>query len=435
MNYLKSIVLAILIIGFYSCEVCPEITPIPCGKKTEKNSEYCGWTVATCYASNPNDPIGVIYDTRFNDIAPRGDDWGTTISNIHPAKWTANSIGQVFGIAIDKKENIYLASSDIYFLDKVSPIPSSNINRPYPCGQIFKCAPPSWVPLPFVAVPNSCGDFNGIGNITYDKWNDQFFASNLEDGKIYRISINGQILDSYDPFLPDDGKSGIAPTTELVWGLATSQEEGDVKVYFANIKGNTRALYSLTLVNGGFPSPSQTNALMVEFQPLKGELSKFTDIAISHAGKKMILAERGDPHKSRTISLHKPNNVWVDSQIEYFVGAAVSSSSDGKNCAGGLDFFYVNSKEKISHICDENIFVTSNYMQASKINGLLYGLQGIRYSGNSSVNSSPTPNSLTDVFIDFDSSYGTNTKGGIGDVEVFDCNECTPPCNLNSLIK
>lgn len=424
---------SILIVSQYSCEKCEEIVTEPCGNEFGQNSEHCGWTVATCYGQ-PEQPVGVVYDTGFNENAPIADDWGKTLNAIHPNNWTSDKIGQVFGITIDNKENIYLASSDVYYYDGGSGIiNSSNINRPFGCGQIFKSSPPLFEAIPFCDLENSCGAGNGIGNIKYDKWNDQFFASNLEDGKIYRIKKDGTILDSYDPFGIDNREQGIAPKSELIWGLAIVKESEGVKVYFAQISKERRNLYSITLDNSTFPLDQ--NAEKIEFTNLPGIENKITDISISSNGEVMILSERGGPHSSAVFTLNKEGGNWIASNSEIYVGGFT-----GLNSAGGVDFYFTSQNENKSFVCDENLWASGNYMMSrgtgNSTNQTIYGIQGISINGNLLLDTTTNISSFdTDLYIDLDGVYGTFTKGGIGDVEVFDCSECGDPCNLNDLIK
>jgi len=433
---MKQIIKLIIIIGIlsnYSCDKCGEIVPEKCGDY-QSNSKMCGWSVVTCNAALKNDPIGVIYDTQNNVFAPLGDDWGKTIQSVHPIGWTLGNLGQIFGITIDKHENIYLASSDIYFYDGGTGITtSSNLNRPFPCGQIFKCSPPNWNPIPFTALPNTCGTGNGIGNIAYDKWNDQFFASNLEDGKIYRIDRNGNQLESYDPIAIDNGKPGIADTSELVWGLNLNKEGEEIKLYYTITNSVIRNLYSISLNIDKFPSAAGSEKL--EVSNLPGTQNKFTDISFSSNNKSIILAERGDPHRSKVIKLQLVNTNWLVSSSLFYIGGFT-----GENSAGGVDFYSINDSNNKTNKCDENFWVSANYMMAKNVgfsrNTTIYGVTGVSANGNELVDiNSTTSSAYTDIFIDLDGVYGPSVKGGIGDVEVFDCAECSAPCKLNDFIK
>ena len=49
-----------------------------------------------------------------------------------------------------------------------------------------------------------------------------------EDGTIVRMDLFGTILQTYDPFGPDDGVNGYAPLSERVWGV----QPFDCHLYF-----------------------------------------------------------------------------------------------------------------------------------------------------------------------------------------------------------
>lgn len=435
MKYLKLFAFTLSLLTYMACNDCQEVVLEPCAEASP-NPEHCGWSVATCYAEKATDPVAVIFDTHLNSNAPIGDDWGTTapvVTSIHPSNWTANQIGQVFGITIDDSENIYLASSDIYFHNPLSGVVSGNPSRPVPytAGQIFKCVPPSWSAAPFVTLPNDNDPLNGIGNLAYDKWNKQLFASNLEDGKIYRIDINtGVILDTYDPWAADNGVAGIVTNqAERVWGIGVNYENGLVKVYFPRVTGANRSLYSITLNNGAFPA---LNSEVIEIPNLPGNQLIISDLAFSSNGNELLLAERGNPHSALVVSYTR-TGTWTFNK-QYFVGG--NAGLPGANSAGGVDFAFTEVDRNPSAKCDEYFLATGNYMFATNSSiSPIYGIQAIAYSGNLA-DSAPTPtaNRDTDWFIDFDGLGGTAVKGTIGDVEVFDCTECIK-CNLNDYVK
>jgi len=72
-----------------------------------------------------------------------------------------------------------------------------------------------------------------LGNIVYDEVHDQYFVSNIEDGRIYRLSNTGVILDSYDPLNYDDGVAGISDINDLAYGLAIT-DDGN-RLFFGTI--------------------------------------------------------------------------------------------------------------------------------------------------------------------------------------------------------
>lgn len=425
-----------LTLGFMACNHCEKAVLEPCGEVPQPNSEYCNMSVATCYSEDPAGDVGVIYDTRYNSAAPQGDDWKTTTSStpvtaINPSNWVAGKIGQIFGIAIDDDQNIYLASSDIYYYDGSFPsvIPSSNPGRPFGCGQIFKCSPPGFTAVPLVALPNDCDPLNGVGNIAYDRWNNQLFATNLDDGMIYQLDVNGNIINTFDPWSADTGAPGMVNQDERVWGIGVNKDGNKVKLYFPRVTSTERSIYTVTLVNGNFPAAGSE---VLEIANVPGDQPIISDVAFSSNTEEMLISERGQPHGANVMSYSLNSGSW-SLNTTYFVGRNnTSSGTDGENSAGGVDFAYTERNGNVSEECDQFFWATGNYMLArnSSLN-IIYGMQGIDYSGNSSSQlASPFANQDTDLFIDFDGVGGTSPKRTIGDVEVFDCTECKDPCEL-----
>ncbi len=414
--------ISILVVNI-SCNKCEEVLLEPCGN-LETNTAQCGTTVVTCYARNGSEPIGAIIDTRLNASAPRGDDWGGTVNMNHPANWIPDSIGQVFGIAIDRNENIYLASSDIYAYAGISigGFGSSNATGPFPSGQIFKSEPPLYLARPFINLINTGDALNGIGNIVYDKWNNQLFATNLEDGKIYRIRMDGTTAETYDPWSPDAVVNGIVGQDERIWGIGANQESGQVKIYFPRITtSGRREIYSVALVGDAFPV---IGSEQVEVSNVPGSQTIISDVAFSGDNTEMLLAERGDPHVARVISYTLIGSTWAfDNQ--FYIGNGL-----GRNAAGGVDFAYTEIDLNVSAECDEYFWASGNAMVADKITGGMYGIQGINTAGNNAASASSNPNRSTDLFIDFDGVYVSTNKRTIGDVEVIDCIRCGDPCDM-----
>lgn len=398
-------------------ETCEYVTQCePLGNNTEQS----GITVVTYNADNPTDFVGAIYDTRNNASTPLGTDWapalGTGGKIIKPADWTLGKLGRIFGIAMDKNSNIYLAASGVYGQNFLN-TPYQNTNP----GRIYKATAGSYSTSSFVDLPmsyaSSAGSLNGIGNVAYDKINNQLFATNLDDGKIYRISMTGTILQTYDPFSVDSGTPDITVQDERIWGIGVNYESGKVKVYFPRITTPVttlanRNLYSITLNSGG---NMPTSAPVLEIPNLPGVAESITDIEFSADTQKMILAERGDPHNAMSFSYNKIGSSW-NSNTQYFVGGFT-----GKNAAGGVDFAFVGD-DKTPVKCEEFIWASGNYLEAASVSpGRVYGLQGIKYAGNT-LTSAPS----SDLFVDYNPPiYNFAQKGDIGDVDVFDADTCS----------
>ncbi|MGB1307703.1 MAG: hypothetical protein ACPG6B_02250, partial [Oceanihabitans sp.] len=371
-NLLKLFILSVLLINFScskdDCEFTGNNNPSTCIPFGE-NTEYAGFTVTTNYSNDLNSSIGTIYNTQLNSQAPQGDDWGTTslgpqVSSISPANWTRNDIGQVFGIAIDNNENVYLASSDIYSFGGFS------VSNTKP-SEIYKCSAPSFLATPFITLPNTGGPGNGIGNIAVDKVNNQMFATNLEDGKIYRIDLTlNIIIDTYDPWIGDDSAGGIERQEERVWGIGVNYESGKVKVYFPRVNLITpeRSIYSITLKNdGSFPA---SGSEVIEVSNVPGNQDIISDIAFSSSKNQMLIAERNAYHNSKVMSFNKSGS-W-NFNVQYFVGG--SAGADGENSAGGVDFYTNELDEDISAVCNESFWATGNWMFTRTPNlSLVYG--------------------------------------------------------------
>jgi hypothetical protein len=418
---LSTLVATIILIACSKEETCvysPEC------EQFGENSTQSGLTVVTYNAEIGADFVGGIYDTRNNASAPVGTDWAPSLISAgyvkNPADWTLKNLGRVFGIATDDNSNIYLAASGIYG--------QNFYNTPYKNatpGRIYKATAPTYAISTLVDLPGvtyatgSTGSLNGIGNIAYDKVNKQIFATNLDNGKIYRISMAGAILDTYDPWAIDTSTPDITTQDEQIWGIGVNYEKGKVKLYFARITTPTtttsnRNLYSITLnADGSLPTSAVVPTL--EIPNLPGAMNTITDIEFSGDTKKVILAERGDPHNAMSYSYNKIGNAWV-SNTQYFVGGFT-----GKNSAGGVDFAYKSDEKGGVKDCDDFVWNSGNYLEAKGVTtGRVYGLQGIKYTGNTLAGASST-----DLFIDYNPpTYNFAPKGDIGDVDVIDANAC-----------
>lgn len=413
---LSTLIATIILIacGKETCELTPECEPFG------ESSQQSGLTVVTFNADGSGDFVGAIYDTRNNASAPVGNDWAPALISAgsvkNPPDWTLKNIGRVFGIAIDDNSNIYLASSGIYG--------QNSYNTPYKNatpGRIYKANAITYAISTLVDLPvtyASLGSLNGIGNIAYDKINKQIFATNLDNGKIYRISMAGAILDTYDPWTIDVTSPDITGQDEQIWGIGVNYEKGKVKVYFARITTPTtttanRNLYSITLNADGSLPVSTIPTL--EIANLPGTMAAITDIEFSGDTKKVVLAERGDPHNAISFSYNKIGSSWV-SNTQYFVGGLT-----GKNSAGGVDFSYKSDGKNGVQVCDDFIWNSGNYLEVKGLMaGRVYGLQGIKYTGNTLLGAPST-----DLFIDYNPpTYDFAPKGDIGDVDVVDANAC-----------
>jgi PKD repeat protein len=252
---------------------CKFTITVNCEPPPINKAAACGWSVATCWSPSPSGPVAVLYDTRLNMAAPIGGDWGAAtppVPSTHPVGWTRGNIGNVFGIALDNTSgNIYLAATDVYRYDNAflgsavgtlgggtAGVYLTNFNTLATTTTIVNTtAAPLTVSISGNSLPNTGGIGNGIGNIAYDRTNNhnQMFLTNLEDGRIYRVSPTGTLLSAYDPFGLDVWSPGLAAAQERIWGIGVNVEAGITKVYFAR-EGSTSAnkqIWSIALTPAG----------------------------------------------------------------------------------------------------------------------------------------------------------------------------------------
>lgn len=444
--------------------------------------EPAGFMVGTMNSTPTSNWVGTVFKTQQNSLAPIGDDWndpalGTgKVVSVHPSMWTPSAIGQVFGIALDNNSGIYLSASDVYKYDSaythsltsgtfVLTTVASGYGPAGAAGIYYTNYSTLGTTIPLVLtqpfpyintvgtnkIPNSgTGTGNSIGNIAFDYKNNQLFATNLEDGRIYRINpVTGVVKSIFDPFTIDPGSSspGMANSDEQLWGVGVLTQAGTTSVYFSrSTLANTKEIWSIpltasgefaaTAAGGGLYTDISVSATKKEIAPVPGSMNKVTDIAFSSTGR-MLLAERGHPHAAGMLEYAFSGTSWVPGN-NFYLGADLTSGSGflfGKNSAGGVDYSNRELPNSIPNfLCNNIVWGTGNAMATTKLPynpptntypNWVYGAQGMSSGGNS------TPliiNSKKDLYIDYNCTgwpHQTNVKGKIGDIEFF---KPTCPC-------
>jgi hypothetical protein len=231
-----------------------------------------------------------------------GANWSLPFTNtnryhIHDANsvdlWESDSLGQVFGTAIDETGNIYLAATFAYGSHTY---PNGRFpNRTKGSGSIYKISPSGAVNTSFVLtkqtsspgtvgqnwLPNATFGFNagalvytynqgpGLGDLTYSRIFKELYVSNMEDGSIYGIDPNsGNVKFRFDPTFNvsgaaglDNGLAGPPPLKQRVWGLGT----------YGSNKTNTKLYYARWSLDGGHGSATDHNEIWsVKLDPLTG---------------------------------------------------------------------------------------------------------------------------------------------------------------------
>ena len=463
-------------------------------KKSESNCAYCtesepvGYMVGTMCSDDdtkPQNQVAVIFKTLNNAAAPIGNNWNdpsagaNRVQRIFPTGWTSDKIGQVFGIALDHNGGIYLSATDVYQMDGLMSFVYNNgvkwasgsgpagpagiyytnyntVNTTMALVTTLSSSNASTVgtnQIPNTGFATTVG--NGVGNIAYDYKNNQLFATNLEDGKIYRIDpASGKVKSTLDPFIADDQQPGIAPVGEQLWGIGVYTTNGVTKVYFAlstlpHITNSFAAggveIWSVALtVTGEFDAATSggniftataTSGFIKKEVSVSGTQTKVTDIAFSNAGK-MLVAERGNPHAAGVFEYAYSGSGWAAANSFYVGGGSLGAIGSGgnptgylsgKNAAGGVDY---SEREQGpgNFLYSDIVWATGNYMPTKTLVGpypnFVYGAQGMNSSGNSAL--LPT-NAQNDLYIDYNCTgwphifdANSSVKNKIGDVEFFD---------------
>lgn len=336
------------------------------------------------------------------------------------SKWTMTNLGSVFGVAIDHLGNIYVTATSAY----------SGDSFPQGSGRIYKIANGTGAISNFNAVqlPNTfdtaANSYPALGNISFDCARKQFFVTNEEDGKIYRLDMSGTVVSTYDHGTPDTGAPGFAPLGERLWA---------VKVF------NNRVYYSVWKEDCSHPNPTSNNEIWSVGLNLLGNFNTSdvrkevtipdlpgtnfsnptSDISFSRDGK-MLLAERtmmGDTnpnaHASRvleyacTLSGWTLTSAFTGFPYRYNVGIGsvtsqcpIPSSDQPSNAAGGNDYDYDVS-------AGFRVWATGDALQFSPL--FIYGFQGFSLAGGTVSNS---------ALIDLDGNTTDSAKTQIGDVAV-----------------
>src|SRR5213078_4133720 len=112
--------------------------------------------------------------------------------------------------------------------------------------------------------------------------------SDFENGKIYRITPGGVVLNSYDHGALDNGAPGFAPLGERVWAVKTFQG----RLYYSiwDVFGQPNKVYSIALDGAGDFITSSVQ-LEISYLPTGFTMTPISDIAFSPRCC-MLLAER-----------------------------------------------------------------------------------------------------------------------------------------------
>ncbi|MGA9604361.1 MAG: hypothetical protein WBQ82_09630, partial [Methyloceanibacter sp.] len=139
-----------------------------------------------------NGTVGSILDLRHPSTPPQGAQW---LNAPQRSPVSAGKVGQVFGVALDDATppNIYVTATSAFGLHR------SDGNTDWMAGMwgpgggpgtVWKLDGASGNKPSIIAEITLDGRANSgaaLGNIAFDRWNKQFFVSDLETGMIHRL--------------------------------------------------------------------------------------------------------------------------------------------------------------------------------------------------------------------------------------------------------
>lgn len=374
--------------------------------------------------SDPESPI-LAFDLTDELSAPVGSNW-TPPMWTHP-DWTRANLGTVFGVAIDDIGRAFVAHASVYN----SGFPRDAVGGLGGPGAIYAIDAASGAPSLFCQLPQTqdpaivpaSESWPGIGNIAWDFDHGTLFASNFDDGRIYRIDGAGTVLDAWDHATdllsigaaPEPGDAaGFAPLGERVWAVCPAGDRLYYSIWVEDVArtNGTRdnEIWSVRLDASG-AIVTGTRQLEISMPPFSGTYSSpVSDLDLDDSCC-LLTAERsmsGDTtstaHASRGLRFCHDGVDWslgTDYQVGYY--------GNGDNAAGGVDF--------------DNGPVGNSWFSADAIqfpNPYLYGATGIPVAGD-------TPSNSLMIDVDQDVSFGEKFQMGSLEVSCFR-DVSTGPC-------
>ncbi len=466
---------------------CVHTVTVECEDPFDFPGLHCGQAVVTCFSGfnsptsfwsgvNQNAPVVALVDIRDHSTGTPGTWWQqpSATEYSHPT-WTPQNLGQVFGIAIDQNDDIFVAASSIYTCNTTTPITYNPFTAAGP-GAIYRIDGTTGLTSNIISTgPFSSGgttipnNGSALGDIGYDALNDQFFVTNHADGMIYRVK-GGQVLSRFDPFgsanLPASGQGSDPSFVELAertWGVAYFNN----RVYFGTWKEDTgrpngaaaneiwsigltgAGEFAATNLGGGNFENGEVMEISIPVLPGGNYSNPVSDIAFSKTGK-MLLAERtmatdcggafstnwfGYAHNSRQIEYefnaglgqwvltpgHIPSISTSNTNLKFRIG----NNGGGSNSAGGCDYGYDSFDPAVvaQPDCDRFSWCTGDNLYpggpppplacpSTVTVTWLYGLQGTPSTGGANINS---------LLIDLDNNVCSHDKILLGDVEILKC--------------
>lgn len=394
----------------------------------------------------------------------------------------ARQVGHVFGIAFDGdgsnlQPNIYLAATSVYGLQIVMPKDSGGYpervmtgrpgaqwmpglfgdkNGPGSPGTIWKVDGRTGAVTRFAEIRNGDQENSGagLGNLAFDARSRHLYASDMETGLIWRLSLDGQIIDAFDhgtqgraaaglslvPYNPstridrtspafntDSPDSwGFADPERRVWGLTVENE----RLYYSVADGPK--IWSVGLRPDGTFSDDARLEIDVTGTPAGNMVSSI----MFDGGGLMYLAQRGThlgnydyaafaKPQEAMVMRYRWNEVegrWSEAHEEYAIGL----KHEHRSTMGGVALNY--GYDRFGNIdfgrCRETLWSTGEHLREGSdivrvTNGgprLVHGVQGTYKSRVRPDNEPP----FESWFVDYDARFDdVEHFGHVGNVGIF----------------
>jgi hypothetical protein len=390
-----------------SCEVLP--SPNCVGPPQYTDPDYLAFgggdiavqTASPVIRAGSNQPNGTVL-MIFDLTGPFTEDVPASLLRYSHPSWTGNQgndLGSILGLALDNDGNIYVTTTKTW--DGTDPVGFGG------WGAVYKIDTNTALPSLFATIPMTNNE-SGLGSITYDCAHQQFFVSSFEDGLIYRLNMNGNILDSFDHGPAYDSSiGGPVAFGDRPWAVEVHGNRLYYSLWNEN-KDETNAMsneiWSVPL-NAAYAPVTGAEVLEITMQsPLGNDwTSPVSDIDFSDQGT-MFTSERTQTSFSNIFAhgaflkeYECTTSGWALTSNNFHVGTA--NVGNGGNSAGGVD------------ATSSRIWVSADNMHEHISGDMIYGIQGLHPTGGD-----PT----TSVLIDYQDYYGVNDKGMLGDLVVSD---------------
>ena len=407
-----------------------------------------GQSVVTSFElDNPAYKVVRVIDIRNRPtFLPGGTQWNPP--QTFGTNWTEAAMGSVYGVALDDNTNpnIFVARSTVYCFEDYTLRPDSAI--------IYKLDGVTGAVSVYVRGRNIFGPAQinvnwipntgpGLGNLCFDRFHNQMFVTNHQDGIIYRISDNGGgigiVRSLYDPFVyydSDTASPGFVFRGERLWGIGTyGSNSNNVRVYFSRWKSDNlndgngpNEIWSIALNNVG---EFINNSVRLEITlPVLGGAFNFSnpvsDIEFSNdgtmlLGERSMLGDMGDcigggafAHNSRILEYARDINGFYTTYKVYKIGSFFNKNT---NSCGGVDFSFgiSDSVSNVNSDCDSIIVGTGDALIYDEaINLLVYGVQVTKRSFADAINFQDYSH-----FIDLNGNTMSYDKTTPGDIDVY----------------